>query len=340
MKKAGQLYIYPAIFGLLIYTSIRLVNDSMETTQFWDRSWQQNTIEVFMSILLGIVFSRVLRYIIYKSKLDTKKISRQKILVEFFKVFVVSLLIFNPVLYGIHYVLKDPVSWSDFIIGNMLVILYVLLYYAFIRGYDLIQLYIQQTMEMEQLKSDQLETELKFLKAQYHPHFLFNALNTIYFQMDEDVTEAKRTVENFSELLRYQVYQHQQPVTLESELKYLQNFIQLQKLRTSDKLKLSVELDKNLNGEKIYPLLLLPFVENAFKYVGGEYKIDISLANENNWIVFRVMNSVPQVMPATQAGIGLENLRRRLTLLYRDKHSLFVEKENSEFIAVLKILPG
>lgn len=339
MKKISQRYIFPAVFGLLIYTSIRLVNDSMEETQFWNRSWQQNTIEIIASILLGIIFSYMLRYIIHTSKLDTRKIERRKILIEFLKVFIASLIVFNPVLYLIHFLIDDPVSWSDFIIGNLLVILFVLLQYAFIRGYYLIQLYIQQNSEMEKLKMEQLETELKFLKAQYHPHFLFNALNTVYFQMDENVTDAKRTVENFSELLRYQVYHHHQPALLETELKYLQSFIQLQKVRSSDKLKLNMSIDKNLNGEKIYPMLLLPLVENAFKYVGGDYKINISMNKEDNWLVFRVMNSVPHIMTATNGGIGLENLQRRLALLYPNKHNLSAGKTNTEFTAVLKILP-
>ena len=86
------------------------------------------------------------------------------------------------------------------------------------------------------------------MKAQYHPHFLFNALNTIYFQMDEDTEGAKHSIEKFSELLRYQLYDQQQQVPIMQEIEYLQSFIELQKIRSTDKLKLNVDFDKKLNA--------------------------------------------------------------------------------------------
>jgi len=182
------------------------------------------------------------------------------------------------------------------------------------------------------VKTNLLQTELKFLKAQYHPHFLFNALNTIYFQMDENVGEAKRSVEKFSELLRYQLYDQQQMVAVSNELHYLQNFIDLQKVRSSDKLQLKVYFDPSLNGQQVYPLLFLPLVENAFKYVGGNYQIKVEATGSEQQIHFYVENSVPEVIPSSkQGGIGLENLQRRLQLLYPGRHELDISKENDCF---------
>lgn len=335
--KILQRFILPALFGLMIYASIRLVNDSMQKTQFLDRPWKQNGIEIIAAILLGIIFSRIVRYIMNTSTLDTTKVNVRSVVLEFVLVFISILLIFNPILYGIHYLIKQPVQWNDFIIGNLLVILYTLLHYALIRGYFLMRLTIKKSTEMEQLKNEQLQTELKFLKAQYHPHFLFNALNTVYFQMDDDIAEAKKTMENFAELLRYQLYQQHDLVAIEAEIKYLQNFIQLQKTRASDKLKLSVNIDSSLNGEKIYPLLMLPMLENAFKYIGGNYYLDILMLKEGDWLVFSIDNSVPDFQPATIGGIGLENLQRRLQLLYPERHSFEAGVENFVFKAVLKI---
>jgi two-component system LytT family sensor kinase len=173
---------------------------------------------------------------------------------------------------------------------------------------------------------------------------LFNALNTIYFQMDENVDDAKRSIEKFSELLRYQLYDQQQTVPVSRELHYLENFIELQKVRTSEKLQLKVDFDPALNGEQVYPLLFLPLVENAFKYVGGEYKIFIAAKKDKNSIRFTVENSLPgnynpTVMKTAEKanGIGLENLKRRLELLYPGKHQIVAEKRNNGFFAELEL---
>lgn len=150
---------------------------------------------------------------------------------------------------------------------------------------------------------------------------------------------AKRTVEKFSELLRYQLYDQQQTVAVSQELEYLQNFIELQKIRSSDRLQLQLHIDADLNGQQVYPLLFLPLVENAFKYVGGDYRIDISARAFGDHIEFSVMNSLPFVIPARADGngIGLENLQRRLELLYPMQHLLATGKNNGIFSARLKI---
>jgi sensor histidine kinase YesM len=330
-------YISPVAFGLLVYTSIRLVNDSMSGEQFWQRRWQQNVIEVVFSIAMGFVADILIRKAIIGFSRRTQKLTMESILREFGRVCLSSLLIFNPVLYLIHYLIHDPVDWNDIIIGNMLVVLYVLLHYSILRGNTLIKSYIDQQMQMQKMKNDQLQTELKFLRAQYHPHFLFNALNTVYFQMDESVPAAKQTIERLSELLRYQLYDQQHLVPVQQELNYLQNYIHLQQTRVSKKLQLKTYIDPQLNGERVYPLLFLPLVENAFKYVGGSYQISIEAKRVGQSIIFRVENSVPAHTIANGGGIGLENLKRRLQLLYPDHHNLAISKTEDHFMAELKL---
>lgn len=330
-------YIFPVLFGLLIYTSIRLVTDSMSGEQFWERSFMQNGIEIIFSILLGFISDRLLRKAIKGFDRRKRSLSLQTIIREFGFICLVCLFIFNPILYLIHYLINDPVDWADIIIGNILVLLYALLYYAIERGNSLLKSYVAQQTQIEKIRSEQLETELKFLKAQYHPHFLFNALNTIYFQMDENIANAKQTVEKFSELLRYQLYDHYQKLPLEQELNYIKNFIYLQKARSSDKLQLTLNIDEDIKNEKIYPLLFLPLVENAFKYVGGQYLISIDIKNDNRNIKLEVRNSIPEMATLPGGGIGLENLRRRLELLYPGNHQLSFEKLNGTFTAVLRI---
>lgn len=153
----------------------------------------------------------------------------------------------------------------------------------------------EQQLYIEKIANDQLQAELRFLKAQYHPHFLFNALNTVYFQMDEDTAQAKLTVEKLSELLRYQLYDQYQPVPISRELAYLTSYIDLQKMRMNDNLSLYVYFDKNLGEQLIYPLLILPLVENTFKYAGGEYWIKIEARLKNTTLQFDISNATPAI---------------------------------------------
>lgn len=331
-------YIFPALFGLLTYASIRLVNDTTIGESFWDRPWQQNTIEVVIVVIMGYLLNYILWYFLRKFNKRKNVFRIQYLAVEFGQIFIAGFIGITITLYITHYLIKQPVRLNDFVIGQIIVLLYMLLYYAIVRGNNLLKDYIEQQVKMQKVQNDHLQTELKFLKAQFHPHFLFNALNTIYFQMDESVETAKKTVEQFSELLRHQLYDHQQQVTIKQELDYLQNFIDLQKLRTSDKLRLEVCFDKALNNQKVYPLLLLPMVENAFKYVGGNYALTIKAVRKEDGICFCVANDVPaEISFQKMGGIGLENLKRRLELLYPNAHQFNARRKNDCYVAELFI---
>lgn len=331
-------YIFPAIFGLLIYTSIRLVTDVATGYKFWERSWRINAIEITVVVLVAFFSDWLLKRTIRNFQKKEKTFSAKNVTVEFSKILLVGLLILNPVVYFIHYLTNDPPGPDDFVIANVVVALFLLLHYSIIRGNAFIKAYVDQKLQLEKIKNDSLETELKFLRAQYHPHFLFNALNTIYFQMDEDVNAAKQSVEKFSELLRYQLYDQQQKVPVSQEIEYLKNFIQLQKIRSSEKLKLAVHFDQTLKDQQVYPLLFLPLVENAFKYTGGEYSLNITATNGQDKIKFLVENSIPDYVPGTEkTGIGLENLKRRLELLYPNRYELTIKKDPGRFTAALAL---
>ncbi len=332
-------YIFPPLFGLLVYINIRIINDTISGFKFWHRSWKVNAIEIVCTLIMGYLLAYILGRLF--SKFDAEKktsISYKTFLKELLWVFIVIEIGVNMVFTPMAALTDDGLSWGDVATINIIPLLFSLIYYGVARSHKLLQAYINNKLLLEKTTNDQLQTELKFLKAQYHPHFLFNALNTIYFQMDENIEEAKRTVEKFSELLRYQLYDQQQTVTVSQEVHYLTNFIDMQKIRTSDKLQLSINFDDNLNNEQVYPLLLLPLVENAFKYVGGEYKLSIDLKKSNDQLCFTVHNSVPeQISFERTGGIGLENLKRRLELLYPEKHQLQTRKRHNCFLAELKL---
>jgi sensor histidine kinase YesM len=332
-------YVFPVIFGFLIYTSIRLVNDTTAKVKFWERPWQTNAVEiagvVVVSFLLYYAINRLIHY--FQNK-QGAAISGKSILKEFGLALLVTLLIIHATIIPLVALTDDGLQLNDYVIANIIPPLFVLLYFAMMRGNQYLKNYVHQKLLLEKISNDQLQTELKFLKAQYHPHFLFNALNTVYFQMDENVNEAKKTVEKFSELLRYQLYDQQQTVPVSQEIHYLENFIDIQKVRTSERLQLHTHFDSSLGNQPVYPLLFLPLVENSFKYTGGDYKIEITAGVKNGAIELSVINSLPQQpVPEKQNGIGLENLKRRLELLYPGKHELKLEKEDNHFKAFLKL---
>ena len=333
-------YIFPALYGLLVYFTIRLLHDTVIGEHFWKRDWALNFFEMGCSIVVGYcgiyLFEWLFRFYDRRWPLQ---FCYQGVVRELVILVGVNLVLLNLIMTPMAAFTDDGLSWADLADINTIPTLYAVVYYGIVRASTYLKAYVDNKVQLEKVTNEHLQTELKFLKAQYHPHFLFNALNTIYFQMDEDHEGAKRSIEKFSELLRYQLYNQQQQVPVMQEIEYLQTFIELQKIRSTDKLKLKVDFDKKLNGQMVYPLLFLPLVENAFKYVGGDYHLDIEANVDDENIRFRVENSVPNIKPmATKtSGIGLENLRRRLDLLYPGKHSLTVENGNGSFKAEIKI---
>ncbi|NVM65464.1 sensor histidine kinase YesM [Mucilaginibacter sp. SG538B] len=339
-------YIFPALYGLLVYFTIRLLHDTDIGQHFWERDFYVNGIEMACSILVGYLAIYIFeRLFTYYDRHQTVQLSYRAVVRELAILVGANLILVNvvfvPMVMALHVSqgIDELMPWADVADINMIPTLYAIVYYGIARSSTWLKAYVNNKMQLEKLTNDQLETELKFLKAQYHPHFLFNALNTIYFQMDDDVPGAKKSTELLSSLLRYQLYDQHQQVPVKQELEYLENYIRLQQIRASSKMRLSVNFEGSLTDQLIYPLLLLPLVENAFKYIGGEYKIAIEGRIIDDRFVFKVYNDVPPNMkaPDNYSGIGLENLSRRLQLLYPDKHKLIAGREENHYTAVLEL---
>lgn len=336
MKKPFYKIIFPALYGLMNYFTIRLLQDTQSHFKFWQRDWRLNTFEICTSILVGYLGITMFRKIFaYFDRHWTEK-GYKGIFREMAMLIGANLVLVNAIFTPMAAFTDDGLSLSDFVEINLIPTFYALIYYGIVRTGKYVNSFIENRIQIEKLTNEQLTTELKFLKAQYHPHFLFNALNTIYFQMDEDVPAAKKTVERFSDILRYQLYNQHEKLDIGKELDNLKNYIELQKVRTSGNLNLTVRFDEQLQAQTIYPLLLLPLVENAFKFVGGQYQLAIDARLMTDGISFVVENSVRSGKPnATNSGIGLENLRRRLKLLYPDKHSFTTDCSDTHFKAAL-----
>lgn len=336
--KLKRVFLDGSIYALVTYFTIRLLLDTVTGMKFWERSWQLNGIEFGICLITGWIFVIGQDYLFrYFDTHWENEFSKRRILKELGVVTLFMLFLQNVLILPIPIFTDDGMQWFDFADVNVIPLLYAYIYYGLRRSNTFLQAYVDNRLKLEKVMNDQLQAELKFLKAQLHPHFLFNALNTIYFQMDEDVRAAKKSVELFSSLIRYQLYDQQQTVPVRQELDYLESFISLQKLRASEKLSLQVSFDPALQEQVIYPLLFFPLVENAFKYVGGEYRLQINAVLKGNKVIFEVENSIPPIIKNT-GGIGLENLQRRLALLYPGKHVLQIEKSDAVFKVRLELL--
>lgn len=200
-----------------------------------------------------------------------------------------------------------------------------------------------QHLLLQKVQVENLETELRYLKAQINPHFLFNSINTIYFQIDKHNEAARSSLQKFSELLRYQLYEcNEEQVAIEKEIEYLKSYIDLQRLRRQNNYHISFEVEEGLCNFSIAPLLLMPFVENAFKHVSRytdkPNNIQVNLYRQTNYLHLNIINSKNNSEPVvSKNSIGLKNVQRRLELLYANRYELQINNGLSTYSVHLKL---
>lgn len=196
-----------------------------------------------------------------------------------------------------------------------------------------------------QLQKQNAESQLQLLKAQVHPHFLFNTLNNIYSYTQHTSPAAAELVTGLSDMLRYMLYETNQPlVPLHKELKLVEDYVSIESIRYGNKLDVHTEVHGNTDGLYIAPLLLIPFVENCFKH-GTSHMIDspwISLyitINSDNTMMMKLINGKPENErpAATNKGIGIENVQKRLQLIYTFQHKLDIINDTDVFIVNLEL---
>jgi two-component system, LytTR family, sensor kinase len=203
--------------------------------------------------------------------------------------------------------------------------------------------WLQTQRRQQTLEKEKLETELNFLKYQFNPHFLFNSINSIFFLIHKNPDMASASLAKFSELLRHQLYEcndHQIP--LSKEIAYLENFIELEKLRQKDTLEVVFNAEGHLStspGIAIAPFILMTFMENAFKHVSRHDDrpnwIHGDLELTGSKLKFHLRNSIsegngPEVI--NYGGIGLKNVQRRLDLIYPGKYKLEIRRDADQFV--------
>lgn len=197
---------------------------------------------------------------------------------------------------------------------------------------------------IDTIEKEKTKNELDFLKAQFNPHFLFNSINSIYGHIDKTNPTARNMLLTFSEMLRYQLYEcNVDSIGIDKEVHYIRNYVALQQIRKEEDLVVRLAISNTIKGFSIAPLLFIAFIENAFKYVStsaDENKVEISLdKKEENVLLFRVYNTKDRNAGSAikHSGIGIVNVRRRLELLYPERHNLLIKDSERSYEVNLEI---
>ncbi|WP_308991331.1 sensor histidine kinase [Mariniflexile litorale] len=232
----------------------------------------------------------------------------------------------------------------DMMIGELYVI-------TFVAAIKITLDFLKEHKRVTDLEKAQLETELLFLKNQISPHFFFNTLNNIYSLSVEKSEKTPKIILKLSELMRYMLYEtKERRQTLENEILCIQNYIDLERVRYDDSLEVNMSISGDIQDKEIAPILLLTFIENAFKHGAnkniGKVKIVINFKIKENFLYFTVINPLPLITDhkdnlKQSSGIGLENVKKRLELGYNKKdYDLKIKSHKNKFVVKLKIKVG
>lgn len=229
----------------------------------------------------------------------------------------------------------------DMMIGELYVI-------TFVTAIKITLDFLKEHKRVTDLEKTQLETELQFLKTQISPHFFFNTLNNIHSLALEKSEKTSKIILRLSELMRYLLYETKsRRQSLENEILCIQNYLDLERIRHDDLLEINMSISGDIQNKEIAPILLLTFIENAFKHGVnkniGTVKIDIDFTIEKDFLYFTISNPLPAITKIKNtfdysSGIGLENVKKRLTLGYdQNDYELTINNDNNKFTISLKI---
>lgn len=276
---------------------------------------------------------------------------RQKY-VAFFGAFTVLIIVTGWLVIQLLNLLLRPYAasisqWPNSSLNSQLYDVYIPLFFM-VGAIVGVQFYIDQLRTQHRLQSAlraSAEQELQYLKAQINPHALFNSLNAVYFLIDKENKAARDMLMQFAELLRYQLYDcNTDAIPIEKEAQYVANYVAIQQMRHNDNCEVSFYCDPAMQQFQIAPLLLIPFVENAFKHVSahvhGPNKVSISLCRKGSYLQLQTYNTREELLPESRngrSGIGLANVKRRLELLYPERHTLQIDETSQTYHVTLDI---
>jgi len=242
-------------------------------------------------------------------------------------------------IYNKYFAMKpEPItigSYVNFIVAGLLTYLLSFIFRIAIAYFALKQ-------QSEKILAQKSQAELNLLKSQVQPHFLFNTLNNIYYEAYVEAPRTARLIERLSDIMRYFVDESpKDDVSLQTEIQFIENYIALEKIRI--RYETEINFIKDYNAEsRIPPMLLMTFVENVFKHgvdkSSSDNKIDISLIHQDGYLLFQTRNRIhDKTGQEASHGFGIENLRKRLTLLYDQRFELNIDQSGEYFTAFLKV---
>ena len=294
----------------------------------------------FITMLVKVPYAYFIAYVVFPKYITSKKYLKLGVLVLVFA-FIGML-----ALMALYQVFPYPFGSTSFWSTKTVYMLVDLIYVASpLVAIKMTQRFLKQERMTTKLREEKTEAELQILKNQLQPHFLFNTLNNIYGMVISGEKNAGEAILKLSDMISYMLYEcNTDNIELEKEVTLLSNYIELEKIRYGNRLELSFEKKGDLKGKLIPPLLLVPFVENAFKHGVSKDEttpwVRIHLQVEENRLTFLIENSLPKGLEVQstplRSGFGIENVKKRLELLYPNRHELALSKSDT-YLVNLKI---
>lgn len=308
-----------------------------------DPDWDRILKDVSFQVAAMIVISYINYFYFLPRFFKNKNLGRY--LLEFIPVF---LLLAYIVVLGKRAILDDN-SWMQKVVYSDRFMIIVMLNTFFLVIFVALLRFVEDWFEMEarkkEFENEKLTSELRFLKAQINPHFLFNTLNNLYYLAFNQSPNTTEVIAKLSTMMRYMLYDSNHPrVPLDKEIEYIENYISLEKLRLNAEVPINFEVQGNTAGVTIVPLVLITFLENAFKHgVSNSTKgswINVRLDVQNSTCHYTVSNSKITESGKTvpeKSGIGLQNVKRRLDLSYPKNYQLEVTEDENTYFVDLKL---
>jgi two-component system LytT family sensor kinase len=330
------------LWFLVYFIGMDMVSDILYFSQTGEGSWwwQGNTVILISGFVVFFVDALAVYALLYKWYKDIGVFGSALIILVMF-----------PVMIGFRYLVEEilcdwlfsehnynPNTALDYyFIDN---IYYTSVYISFGILYFFIHYNRHRDVQQKQLAEQNKKAELDFLQSQINPHFLFNNLNSIYSLVYAKSDQALPAMDRMHELLRYGLYEREPMVPIRVEIDYLKNYIELQRLRFDFLMMLDLQLEELPDDIKIPPLILIPFVENAFKHGSFREKnesMQIYLKKDHDSLSFFVSNVIRRDQVDKTGGLGLNNVRRRLELIYGERHTLKITEKDQRFEIELTI---
>lgn len=303
-------------------------------------------LEAFLFFSAGIIASTIVRAYLKKHiKFDTFQTNEvKKIFLALLigTIILFGILMFAIPIHSIYHPNNDPIKAVAFYSTAINSVLYIFFWMVLYISINMIIHFRKNKLERLELEASLKESQLNTLKGQINPHFMFNSLNNIRGLMLEDVDKSREMITRLSEMLRYSLTKNNlDKIALSEELEMVENYIALSKIQLENRLTFTKEIDPEVSSLEIPPMLIQMLIENAVKHGisnlpnGGN--VTLKVLKKDNTIGIEVLNTGKLVIDKNSTKVGLENIKKRLSLLYGEKATFLLTEKNNEVIASIKI---